>query len=884
MRGRILPSFMSSRAPKVGGLREDTSAANSQAQHTQPVRRTTCDHLGEGKHRNLVINLDGTANQFSAHSTNVVELFSRLIKDEWQLVYYDSGIGTYAPPSFRSLSYIKQVIVHAIDTAIAWNFEEIVHAAYKWLSENYQPGDRIFLFGFSRGAYQARVIAGMIETVGLLHKGNERQIPFAYELYSSVMDNNKRDTSSSEVNNSAPSKAEGKIPKSEKRRREQKALCDQFKRSLCHKNVKVHFVGAWDTVSSIGVLRGESFPETVSGMGHVCHFRHALALDERRVKFQPEFANGGLGPQMGDIGDVREVWFAGSHSDIGGGNIKNEKLRNFGPALRWMTYEAMALGLRIEPFDGSWTALPLTKSLTTIWRIFEVVPFPSLTYKDANSTSARPHLCASRKIQQGQLIHQSVFARRTIATDSDSDSRSSETSAPRQILPRFVKPRSKSYLPKAALPTTIPDSWEDFLSKELDAVSIVEKDPFENASHALSLLADVSADPGMKWGVLPVIMTTLRPFADDDTRLASLVEVPDAGAILKKFIHSAVLDLKMEVPLDTKEILPSKVYEWGSEIAKSRQMSLLKVAQLFACLGNLQADRYINGITFLLVDPEQIVFTTSPAATTSVLIWDGSTRLPKDAAREVPGGYSTISCDGSHIAVGDGKDVGIIKTTAEPPSTTKYTDDEDPNDSGDIRSQSFSTDNQSLATGHGNGWIKRWRREGDQWKVVKRFKGRDYGIYRLAFSRDGSRLAFDAGPVKIWDSADDAVIELEHSGDWSSFAWSPLGDQIVSGTVDGSMKIWSTDRGEIRHTFKAHACWIRCLAFRDDGQVLATGSEDHRIRIWQCSTWEKSWEFDIGEWVMALAFSPDGKRLVSGGEDGALHLWDVDMGDNKPVD
>lgn len=51
-------------------------------------------------------------------------------------------------------------------------------------------------------------------------------------------------------------------------------------------------------------------------MGHVCHFRHALALDERRVKFQPEFANGGLGPREGDVGDVKEVWFAGSHSDM----------------------------------------------------------------------------------------------------------------------------------------------------------------------------------------------------------------------------------------------------------------------------------------------------------------------------------------------------------------------------------------------------------------------------------------------------------------------------------------------------------------------------------------------------------------------------------------
>ena len=71
-----------------------------------------------------------------------------------------------------------------------------------------------------------------------------------------------------------------------------------------------------DTVSSIGVLRGQSLPETVTGMGHVCAFRHALALDEKRVKFQPEYVNGGLGPLPGDTGNVKEVWFPGTHSDM----------------------------------------------------------------------------------------------------------------------------------------------------------------------------------------------------------------------------------------------------------------------------------------------------------------------------------------------------------------------------------------------------------------------------------------------------------------------------------------------------------------------------------------------------------------------------------------
>jgi uncharacterized protein (DUF2235 family) len=81
-----------------------------------------------------------------------------------------------------------------------------------------------------------------------------------------------------------------------------------------------------DTVSSIGFFRGRSLPETTTGMHHVCVFRHALALDELRVKFLPEYVNGGLGPAVSDEGpdfvkgrpgsDVKEVWFAGSHSDM----------------------------------------------------------------------------------------------------------------------------------------------------------------------------------------------------------------------------------------------------------------------------------------------------------------------------------------------------------------------------------------------------------------------------------------------------------------------------------------------------------------------------------------------------------------------------------------
>ncbi|KAJ8488879.1 hypothetical protein ONZ45_g13790 [Pleurotus djamor] len=320
----------------------------------------------------------------------------------------------------------------------------------------------------------------------------------------------------------------------------------------------------------------------------------------------------------------------------------------------------------------------------------------------------------------------------------------------------------------------------------------------------------------------------------------------------------------------------SDIRRWAGTFTAKRKPDLAMVLSHFACVSQWNSNGWIWNVVFSHTDLTKVILTSTTLATVTILIWDGSTQPPKEIFK-VQGAWSTISCDGSHIAVRDGEDVSIIDTTAQPPSTTECTNDEDPNDSGNIESLCFSADNHTLATGHENGWIKLWRWAGDQWKVGKRFKGGDSRIYSLAFSKDGSRLAFNGEPIKVWDLVDDTVIELEDSEDSPSLAWSPSGDWIVSGTTDGSVKIWSTDRAKITHTFKAHQRRIQCLAFRDDGQVLATGSVDKTIRIWRCDNREKIWEFGTGETVWSLAFSPDGKRLASGGLDGALHLWDLDM-------
>ncbi|KAK7036456.1 hypothetical protein VNI00_011653 [Paramarasmius palmivorus] len=398
------------------------------------IHTTLSDNKDRKSVRNLVVCIDGTANQFGDKNSNVVELYSRLEKDDkLQRTFYNSGIGTYSTPSLKSWNYYKQVVGHKIDLAIAWcvsllqprtspkmtrirRFEKILLSAYQWLCELYKPGDRIFLFGFSRGAYQVRALSGMIEKVGLIHEGNEAQIPFAYELYrncqSSVTMTGKDvpESSSKSVTNSTLK---------DRQTPDKAALL--FKNTFCRGDVKVHFVGVWDTVSSVGVARKKELPLTTSGMKHVCFFRHALALDERRVKFLPEYARGGIGPAAEEtevprsgMPHSKEVWFMGTHSDIGGGNIANTELLNNSPALRWMTREAILTGLLLNPSSTSWKTQEkaFNESLTLLWRMLEILPLKHLHYdkdgKDGTRVTRQPHLWHRRVVTEGQLVHRSV--------------------------------------------------------------------------------------------------------------------------------------------------------------------------------------------------------------------------------------------------------------------------------------------------------------------------------------------------------------------------------------------------------------------------------------------------------------------------------------------
>ncbi|TFK56426.1 hypothetical protein OE88DRAFT_15839 [Heliocybe sulcata] len=299
--------------------------------------------------RTLVLCFDGTGDQFDDDNSNVVQLVSMLKKHDpaHQMVYYQTGIGTSTGPG-AAINAFTRSFWKLADEAIAWSLPHHVQGGYEFLMQNYHSGDKICIFGFSRGAYTARALAGMLHKVGLLPPGNHQTIPFAYKMF-------KREDERGWKQSTAFKKAFGI-------------------------DIDIEFLGVWDTVASVGFIP-RHLPFTTNNTS-IKTFRHAISLDEHRAKFKanhwhnysPEQEK--LGTQPGDMptsyrrarpqidehnssgdakhthkkksqgphsgrgwakSDVMEVWFAGCHCDIGGGSVSNDTAHSLARIpLRWM--------------------------------------------------------------------------------------------------------------------------------------------------------------------------------------------------------------------------------------------------------------------------------------------------------------------------------------------------------------------------------------------------------------------------------------------------------------------------------------------------------------------------------------------------------------------
>src|SRR4051794_19040022 len=131
--------------------------------------------------KNIVICCDGTANEFAADRTNVIKLYSALRHDTpEQVAFYHPGIGTMEP--FGALSSATRWFTRVLGMAVGYGLQNDIRDAYIFLMQNCQPDDRIFLFGFSRGAFTVRAVASLVHMYGLIRKGNETLVPYAIRM------------------------------------------------------------------------------------------------------------------------------------------------------------------------------------------------------------------------------------------------------------------------------------------------------------------------------------------------------------------------------------------------------------------------------------------------------------------------------------------------------------------------------------------------------------------------------------------------------------------------------------------------------------------------------------------------------------------------------
>jgi uncharacterized protein (DUF2235 family) len=360
-------------------------AARDLINHDLPISRL---NAWDDMTRNLVLCCDGTSNQFGVINTNVVHLYYTLVQDATQLTYYHPGLGTMGAPG--AWTRLSQTLSRVFGLAFGRGIADDLGDAYVFLMHNAEPDDRIFLFGFSRGAYTARALAGMLYMFGLMRRGHEPLVPYAIRMLTKINQHtfevarNFRTTFSRECN--------------------------------------THFVGVWDTVSSVGWFWNPLvIPYSADNPG-IAIGRHAISIDEHRAFFRSNLWH--MNPTLTAHGptDVKQVWFPGAHCDVGGGYLEQESgLSKL--ALEWMLREAQAGGLKCQQTRvdevlgraGSRYCRPdptavLHESLTTIWWPAEFVPKWHYDIQ-TRRRHLRMNLFRRRAIPDGSLVHRAALRR-----------------------------------------------------------------------------------------------------------------------------------------------------------------------------------------------------------------------------------------------------------------------------------------------------------------------------------------------------------------------------------------------------------------------------------------------------------------------------------------
>ncbi|MFD8387066.1 DUF2235 domain-containing protein [Streptomyces sp. NPDC059679] len=273
--------------------------------------------------KRLIVCCDGTWNTADQVEdrlpcpTNVTKLALAVAAEDTagnrQCVYYHRGVGTSRWDRLRGGAFGAGLSGNVLD-------------AYRFLVDNYEPGDFVYFFGFSRGAFTARSTAGIVRNCGILRRENAHRIGEAWALYRSSAD------------------------------RPTGVAASLFRRAYSH-DPRIRFIGVWDTVGALGVpaLGPRWLKPVIRRLNHRWEFHdtklstrvdgafHALAIDEQRSAFEPTLWH----QQPGTDGqELKQVWFTGVHCDIGGGYTETS-LSDI--TFLWMVDRAREYGLEFQP-------------------------------------------------------------------------------------------------------------------------------------------------------------------------------------------------------------------------------------------------------------------------------------------------------------------------------------------------------------------------------------------------------------------------------------------------------------------------------------------------------------------------------------------------------
>jgi uncharacterized protein (DUF2235 family) len=305
--------------------------------------------------KRLALFLDGTWNEVS-DNTNIWRfraLFSPESADGCeQRAFYSTGLGTKFGEKVRGGMFGT-----GIDTAIT--------SAYEWLMENYQPGDEIFILGFSRGAYTARSLSGFISKCGLLRNGAPLGVNQLFKRYRRHGEKTIRDLIAAQGDGKADFSFE-------------EAWMLKFAQA-----VPIKFLGVFDTVGALGVpfpllrrLRGSAYPFLNTGLRQNNEFAfHALAIDEHRKAFAPTLWSneGATSAKPRPIERTEQRWFVGAHANVGGGCF-DDPLAQL--PFKWLAGKATAQGLAFKDefaTEPKAATAPISDSYTKfMWGLYRV--------------------------------------------------------------------------------------------------------------------------------------------------------------------------------------------------------------------------------------------------------------------------------------------------------------------------------------------------------------------------------------------------------------------------------------------------------------------------------------------------------------------------------